>query len=95
MIDQQCRTLAVAANQAAFQLLQATTEQKNAWLHACAERIIEAQSTLIEANNRDLAAAPDYGLSDAGDRSSSIDAATSRCDCHEFAAGGRPSRSHW
>ena len=65
MIEQQCRILAEAAKQTAFELLQATTAQKNAWLHGCAKRINNAHAELIETNERDLAAAPDFGLNDA------------------------------
>lgn len=59
------RTTADSAAQAARELASATGATKNRWLGLAAERIRSESASLIEANARDIEAAPGYGLSSA------------------------------
>ena len=58
--------LAVGAADAARELRGVQRQLKDDWLLASANRLIAQQSALLEANARDLEAAPQFGLSAAG-----------------------------
>ncbi|KAA1259160.1 Gamma-glutamyl phosphate reductase [Rubripirellula obstinata] len=60
-----CLNTAEAARAASYQLATLDTEVKNKWLVMSAERLRQSVPAIIEANKKDLAAAPDYGLTDA------------------------------
>ncbi len=60
-----CRELAERAAQAAAALVSVGTEEKNAWLDRSAQLIREGAASITAANERDLEAAPGYGLTDA------------------------------
>jgi glutamate-5-semialdehyde dehydrogenase len=57
--------LAQRANRAAERLAVASGAQKQHWLHRCAKLLGERSVALADANHRDIAAAPGFGLSDA------------------------------
>ena len=61
-LESLCRSLGEQARVAASRLALARTAAKNAWLEACAKRILSEADTLLAANARDLEAAPEYGL---------------------------------
>lgn len=58
--------LASAAADAACELRRVDRQLKDQWLLAAADRLMAEQSAVLEANARDLAAAPQFGLSAAG-----------------------------
>ncbi len=58
-------TLSRDAKRASRELALASTAVKNAWLRGCAAAVRTNTDRLASENERDLAAAPDYGLSDA------------------------------
>lgn len=60
-----CRETAAAAKAATYRLAMLDAEVKNRWLTASAEALDDSQASIIAANERDLEAAPAYGLSDA------------------------------
>jgi glutamate-5-semialdehyde dehydrogenase len=60
-----CLQVARQARVASRDVAQLTGQTKVAWLLASADAIRRGKDTIIEANRRDVAAAPDYGLSDA------------------------------
>jgi len=60
-----CREVATRAKRAAAELATTPGEAKIAWLRRSAELLRQGGSRLAEANEKDLAAAPDYGLTDA------------------------------
>ena len=60
-----CVDVAARAKRAAADLGSASTQQKNAWLRRGAEMFRECSNELIAANALDLAAAPQFGLTDA------------------------------
>ncbi|MBN2022617.1 MAG: glutamate-5-semialdehyde dehydrogenase [Pirellulales bacterium] len=60
-----CQAMAQRAKRAAAELALVTGAQKQAWLRRGADLLGERGVALAEANRLDLAAAPDYGLSDA------------------------------
>jgi glutamate-5-semialdehyde dehydrogenase len=60
-----CREIAEAARAASFVLGSLDAEIKNRWLEMSADALVTASAAIIEANERDLAAAPSYGLTDA------------------------------
>ena len=62
---QYCLSVAQRAKQAAEDLVRATGAQKREWLYRCARLLRERSSALTEANQIDIAKAPDYGLSEA------------------------------
>jgi glutamate-5-semialdehyde dehydrogenase len=64
-LDQYCAEVAVRAKRASTQLAVTTTDVKNRWLRRSAELLRENVGQIEQANGRDLAAAPGYGLSDA------------------------------
>ena len=57
-----CRTLATRAKAASRQLAIAPGSAKNAWLEASAWAIGAMESEILEANARDVARAPEFGL---------------------------------
>jgi len=60
-----CREVAARAHQAAAELEQLSGEQKNGWLKESAAELRQRAKELLVANEKDLAAAPAYGLSEA------------------------------
>lgn len=60
-----CRRTAEAAKAASYELASLDAEVKNRWLRESAEALIAATDAILEANKKDIAAAPDYGLTDA------------------------------
>jgi glutamate-5-semialdehyde dehydrogenase len=64
-LESLCRTLAEKARHAADSLAIAQTSAKNAWLDACARRLLSEAEAVLAANARDLQAAPEYGLNPA------------------------------
>jgi glutamate-5-semialdehyde dehydrogenase len=60
-----CLDVATRAKQAAAALVAADTQNKNSWLRRCAALLRERQAELVSANALDLAAAPEFGLSEA------------------------------
>jgi glutamate-5-semialdehyde dehydrogenase len=57
-----CREVAQRARRAASELAVLPTVAKNAWLRGSAAAVRAAADRIVVANERDLAAAPDYGL---------------------------------
>lgn len=53
------------ARDASRELVLASGDQKNAWLRRSAELVRSRTAELVAANEKDIAAAPDYGLSPA------------------------------
>ena len=64
-LDKYCAEVASRAKRASVRLAITSTETKNAWLRQSAQALRDNDDRIIEANARDLAAAPDYGLTDA------------------------------
>ncbi|MFO0791183.1 MAG: glutamate-5-semialdehyde dehydrogenase [Pirellulales bacterium] len=64
-LDRYCTDVASRAKRAAVQLANTSTDVKNRWLRRSAELLRENEDRIVEGNERDLAAAPDYGLTDA------------------------------
>jgi glutamate-5-semialdehyde dehydrogenase len=62
-LNTHCVRWAEQARGAAFALATVARPTKDAWLHALADRLLVERSALAMANERDLAAAPSYGLS--------------------------------
>jgi glutamate-5-semialdehyde dehydrogenase len=60
-----CRNTAEAARAASYELAMLDASVKNGWLKRAAEDLIAATDEIIQANEKDLAAAPQYGLTDA------------------------------
>jgi glutamate-5-semialdehyde dehydrogenase len=60
-----CRDVALRAAQASHSLAQVTGQQKNAWLQQSATALRERAAWIIAENQKDLDAAPSYGLTDA------------------------------
>ncbi|TWT47323.1 glutamate-5-semialdehyde dehydrogenase [Botrimarina hoheduenensis] len=60
-----CRRVAERAKKASAELATVSGAVKIAWLRRTAELLRTSGAELAEANEKDLAAAPDYGLSDA------------------------------
>ncbi len=60
-----CEQVAARARRASNELAQIDGEKKNAWLRQSADRLRDRTGELLEANKRDLAAAPGFGLTDA------------------------------
>lgn len=57
-----CRSTADAARTAAIALATVTTDRKNAWLRATADRLVSEADAILAANAKDVAAAPGFGL---------------------------------
>ncbi|WP_153558563.1 glutamate-5-semialdehyde dehydrogenase [Roseimaritima sediminicola] len=64
-LAEHCRHIADAARRASRQLGMLDAQVKNAWLLASAEALLAATPEILAANAKDVAAAPEYGLSDA------------------------------
>jgi len=64
-LDEYCAEVASRAKRASVRLATTPTEIKNQWLRRSAQSLRENDDRIIVANARDLAAAPDYGLTDA------------------------------
>lgn len=60
-----CQAVAAAAKEASYQLALLDSEAKNRWLEASAEQLLASSDMILEANQKDLTAAPSYGLTDA------------------------------
>ncbi len=60
-----CRNTAEAAKAASYELAMLDASIKNLWLECAAKDLIAATAEIIKANAIDLAAAPEYGLTDA------------------------------
>ncbi|TWT56182.1 glutamate-5-semialdehyde dehydrogenase [Allorhodopirellula solitaria] len=60
-----CLEIATAAKAASRQLAALDTTIKDRWLLDSADALIAATDAILAANEKDLAAAPDYGLTDA------------------------------
>jgi glutamate-5-semialdehyde dehydrogenase len=64
-LAQYCLTVAERAKAAAARLAQISGANKNAWLRHSAAQLRARVAEIQEANERDVAAAPGYGLTDA------------------------------
>lgn len=64
-LGQSCRRVAEAARAASYQLASLDSAIKNRWLNESAAAVIAATDGIVAANQADLAAAADYGLTDA------------------------------
>ena len=64
-LGQYCQQVAERAKAASTQLAQVAGETKIAWLHRSAQLLRDSVESLQTANEVDLEAAPDYGLTDA------------------------------
>src|SRR5688500_7551387 len=64
-LDRYCADVALRAKQASVLLALTATDVKNRWPHRSPELLRENVERIEQANARDLAAAPGYGLSDA------------------------------
>jgi glutamate-5-semialdehyde dehydrogenase len=64
-LARQCRTMAERAKAASFALACTSTEAKNRWLLATAQAMERRSSEILDANEQDVAAAADHGLSTA------------------------------
>ena len=60
-----CRDVAERAKSASYELAVVKGAQKNRWLTESARLLRERSDDLAQANDRDLAAAPGFGLNDA------------------------------
>jgi glutamate-5-semialdehyde dehydrogenase len=63
--DQYAKDWAIRAQMASLALAVARGEQKNAWLKRSAELLRTRTEIILEANSKDIAAAPDFGLTGA------------------------------
>lgn len=61
-----CRQTAENAKAASYQLNSLDTQVKNQWLHDSADALVDAAEQIVQANAKDLEAAPGYGLTEAG-----------------------------
>ncbi len=60
-----CQDVAVRAKVASVQLSLVAGENKNAWLKLSASRLRDQTQSILKANEQDIAAAPNYGLTSA------------------------------
>lgn len=60
-----CEEVGRRAQAASAELATINGETKNRWLHLCAKLLRERTSDLADANEKDIAAAPEFGLTDA------------------------------
>lgn len=74
-LKQYCRGVADRAKRASSALATLPAAAKNAWLLASADRLVEATDAIVEANARDLQAAPSFGLTGAQTDRLRLDAA--------------------
>ena len=61
-----CLAIARRAKAASVELATVSTAKKNAWLLASADALLTNQAAILAANERDVAAAPGFGLNAAG-----------------------------
>lgn len=64
-LEQYCLEVAVAAKNAARELLQLDGADKNGWLLESARQLRLRAAAILEANAEDIAAAPEFGLTEA------------------------------
>jgi glutamate-5-semialdehyde dehydrogenase len=64
-LDQYCADVAACAKRASMALGTVSRDVKDKWLRRSAQLLRENEHRITEANERDLAAAPGYGLTDA------------------------------
>ena len=64
-LNQYTTRVASQAAAATGALVSATGQQKIDWLHATAEALIARQDEILQANEKDILAAPEYGLTEA------------------------------
>ena len=62
---QYARDWGARARDASRELVMASGEQKNAWLHRAAELLVTQSESILEANAKDIEATPNYGLTSA------------------------------
>ena len=62
-LEAYCRQVAQQARLSSRELALASTEAKNGWLRRSADLLERGQEEILAANAKDLAAAPDFGLS--------------------------------
>ena len=75
-LNKYCADVAARAKRASARLAVTSGSVKNKWLRRSAELLREHCEQIEEANERDLAAAPGYGLTDAASRPLAADTAT-------------------
>lgn len=61
-LTQYCQQTAEAARAASYQLASLDASVKNKWLTESADALVSSTERIMEANQQDLAAAPEYGL---------------------------------
>jgi glutamate-5-semialdehyde dehydrogenase len=64
-LDKYCAEVAVRAKRASMDLATVSRKTKDEWLRRSAQLLRENEERITEANERDLTAAPGYGLTDA------------------------------
>src|SRR6476659_855685 len=64
-LDKYCAEVASRAKRASMDLATVSRKSKDEWLRRSAQLLRESEERISEANERDLAAAPGYGLTDA------------------------------
>ncbi len=64
-LEAYCLSVANQARRASRSLALASTEAKNGWLLLCAELLIQRQVEILRANEQDLSASTQYGLTEA------------------------------
>ena len=64
-LTQYCQQTAEAARAASYQLASLDASVKNKWLTESADALVSSTERIMEANQQDLAAAPEYGLTSA------------------------------
>ena len=64
-LDKYCAEVATRAKRASMELATVSRKTKDEWLRRSAQLLRENEERIVEANERDLAAAPGYGLTDA------------------------------
>jgi glutamate-5-semialdehyde dehydrogenase len=64
-LDKYCAEVAARARQASVQLATVSRSVKDDWLRRSAQLLRDNEDRIIEANDRDVVAAPGYGLTDA------------------------------
>ena len=64
-LDKYCAEVAARAKRASMELATVSRTTKDEWLRRSAQLLRENEERITEANERDLAAAPGYGLTDA------------------------------
>src|SRR5262245_29051881 len=61
-LELECLTLARRAREASVTLATAPTARKDRWLHRVWDTLLARKADILDANERDLAAARDHGL---------------------------------